>query len=168
LEAWQDFLKSGDSPFSAKHINYIDTVAESRLLNNLRGPAIIIASSGMLEGGRILHHLKNDLGNEKSTVLLTGYQAENTLGRKLESGAKRVKVLGEELEVKARIMKLDQLSAHADRSGLLRYVKKIKGLKKLFLVHGENEARFALAELIKKELPGLEVYIPNLEDSFEI
>ena len=115
-----------------------------------------------------MHHLKNDLGNEKSTVLLTGYQAENTLGRKLESGAKRVKVLGEELEVKARIMKLDQLSAHADRSGLLRYVKNIKSLKKLCLVHGENEARFALAELIKKELPGLEVYIPNLEDSFEI
>jgi len=168
IESWQDFLQNGNSPFSAKHINYIDIAHESRLLNNLSGPAIIIASSGMLEGGRVLHHLKNDLENENSTVLLTGYQAENTLGRRLESGAKRVKIFGEELEVRARIMKLDQLSAHADRSGLLRYVKKIKGLKKLFLVHGETKARLAFAALAKKEVPDLKVYVPQLGESFEI
>jgi len=167
-ESWQDFLMNGDSPFSARHINYIDSAQESRSLNYLKGPVIIVASSGMLEGGRVLHHLKNDLENESSTVLLTGYQAENTLGRKLESGAKRVKIFGEELDVKARIMKLDQLSAHADRSGLLRYVKKIKGLKKLFLVHGETEAALAFAALVKKEMPDLKVYVPQLGESFEI
>lgn len=168
LESWQDFLMSGDSPFSAKHLRYIQDAEESRSLNNLQGPLIIIASSGMLEGGRILHHLQNDIANEKSTILLTGYQAENTLGRKLESGAKRVRVYGRELDVRARILKLEQLSAHADRSGLLRYINKVKGLKKLFLVHGEVEATMAFANFLKKERPDLEVIIPKLGETFEI
>jgi len=168
LEAWQDFFMSGDSPFSAKYLNYIQDADESRLLNNLQGPMIIIASSGMLEGGRILHHLQNDIENEKSTVLLTGYQADNTLGRKLESGVEKVRIYGREFFVRARILKLEQLSAHADRSGLLRYINKVKGLKKLFLVHGELEATTAFADFLTIERPDLEVIIPKLGETFEI
>ncbi len=168
LESWQDFLMDGDSPFSAKHLNYIQSADESRSLNELSGPLIIIASSGMLEGGRILHHLQNDIENDNSVILLTGYQAENTLGRKLESKAERIKVYGREFDVRAQILKLEQLSAHADRSGLLRYLNKVKGLKKIFLVHGEADSTTSFAELLKKERPDLEVIIPKLGDSFDI
>lgn len=168
LESWQDFLMDGDSPFSAKHLNYIQSAEESRSLNDLNGPLIIIASSGMLEGGRVLHHLQNDIENDNSVILLTGYQAENTLGRKLESKAARVSVYGREFEVRAQILKLEQLSAHADRSGLFRYLNKVKGLKKVFLVHGETEATASFAEFLKKERPDLEVIVPQLGDSFDI
>lgn len=168
LESWQDFLMDGDSPFSAKHLNYIQSAEESRSLNDLNGPLIIIASSGMLEGGRVLHHLQNDIENDNSVILLTGYQAENTLGRKLESKVARVSVYGREFEVRAQILKLEQLSAHADRSGLFRYLNKVKGLKKIFLVHGEKEATASFAEFLKKERPDLEVIVPQLGDSFDI
>lgn len=168
LESWQDFLMDGDSPFSAKHLNYIQSADESRSLNELSGPLIVIASSGMLEGGRILHHLQNDIENDNSVILLTGYQAENTLGRKLESNAERIKVYGREFDVRAQILKLEQLSAHADRSGLLRYLNKVKGLKKIFLVHGEADATTSFAELLRKERPDLEVIIPKLGGSFDI
>jgi metallo-beta-lactamase family protein len=168
FESWRDFLMDGKSPFSANQLNYIQNAAESQSLNNLTGPLIIIASSGMLEGGRILHHLRNDISNPQTTILLTGYQAENTLGRKLESGAKRVSIYGEEFDVRSRILKLNELSAHADRSGLLRYINKVRGLKKLFLVHGETESAVAFAALVAKERPDLEVIIPKLGESFDI
>ena len=168
LETWQDFLMDGDSPFSFNRLNYIETVEESKSLNNKTGPLIIIASSGMLEGGRVLHHLRNDIGNPKSTILLTGYQAENTLGRRLEMGAKTAKIFGEEFKVKERIIKIDKLSAHADRWQLLDYIEKIKGLKKVFLVHGEKEAAISLAKLIKEKKPYLEVIIPKLGETFKI
>ena len=158
----------GDSPFSFNRLNYIETVEESKSLNNKTGPLIIIASSGMLEGGRVLHHLRNDIGNPKSTILLTGYQAENTLGRRLEMGAKTAKIFGEEFKVKARIIKIDKLSAHADRWQLLDYIEKIRGLKKVFLVHGEEEASVSLSQLIKEKRPDLEVIIPKLGETFKI
>lgn len=167
-ETWEEFMNDGNSPFSFERLNYVKTVAESKMLNDKLGPLVIIASSGMLEGGRVLHHLKNNVSNPKSTILLTGYQAENTLGRRLESGAEKVRVYGEELPVRARILKLDELSAHADRRGLANYISKVKGLKKLFLVHGENTATESFANLIKSEHPQLEVIIPKLGESFEL
>lgn len=168
LETWQDFLLDGHSPFTFNRLNYIKTVEESKALNDQFGPLIIIASSGMLEGGRVLHHLKKDIDNPQSTILLTGYQAENTLGRRLESGVETVKIYGEEFPVRAQILKIDELSAHADQAGLLRYIKKIKGLKKLFLVHGEKEAAETLAELVKQSNPRLEIIIPKLGEAFEL
>lgn len=167
-ESWQDFLKNGDSPFSAKHLKYIQTVDESKELNYKKGPLIIIASSGMLEGGRVLHHLKNNIEDPNSIILLTGYQASNTLGRKLESGVKSVKIYGDDFEVRSEILKLDQLSAHADKNGLLRYIKSIKGLKKVFLVHGEQEETMSLAEAIKLENKKIKVIIPKLGETFNL
>jgi len=167
-ETWQEFINNNESPFSFEKLNYIKTVTESKMLADKLGPMMIIASSGMLEGGRILHHLKNNIGNPHSTVLLTGYQAENTLGHKLQTGAKQVRIYGEQFEVRAQILGLDELSAHADQTGLLNYILSIKGLKKLFLVHSENQSANVFSDLIKKERPDLEIIIPKLGESFEV
>jgi metallo-beta-lactamase family protein len=167
-QTWQDFINNNESPFAFEKLNYIKTITESKMLAEKIGPLIIIASSGMLEGGRILHHLKNNIGNPKSTVLLTGYQAENTLGRKLQSGEKKVRIFDEFFEVRARILSLDELSAHADQNNLLNYISNLKGLKKLFLVHSEDNVADIFANLIKAKKPDLEIIIPKLGESFEI
>lgn len=167
-QTWQDFINNNESPFAFEKLNYIKTITESKMLAQKMGPLIIIASSGMLEGGRILHHLKDNIGNPKSTVLLTGYQAENTLGRKLQSGEKKVRIFDEFFEVRARILSLDELSAHADQNNLLNYILTLKGLKKLFLVHSEDQVANIFADLIKAKKPNLEIIIPKLGESFEI
>jgi len=167
-QTWQDFINNNESPFSFEKLNYIKTVTESKMLAQKIGPLIIIASSGMLEGGRILHHLKNNIGNPKSTILLTGYQAENTLGRKLQSGEKKVRIYGELFEVRAKILSLDELSAHADQTGLLNYILTLKDLKKLFLVHTEHQSANIFSKLIQEQKPDLEIIIPELGSSFEV
>lgn len=167
-ETWQEFINNGESPFSFSRLNYIKTVTESKMLNDKIGPLVIIASSGMIEGGRILHHVKNNVENSKNTILLTGYQAENTLGNKLENGAEKIKIYGEEYNVRARILKLAELSAHADQTGLLNFILHAKELKKLFLVHGETEATTSFAELVKSKLPNLEIIIPTLGENFDL
>ena len=164
-ETWQEFINDGESPFSFSRLNYIKTVTESKMLNDKMGPLVIIASSGMIEGGRVLHHVKNNIQNSKAIILLTGYQAENTLGNKLEHGAKKIKIYGEEYDVHAKILKLDELSAHADQTGLLNFILNTKDLKKLILVHGENQATATFAQLVKNKLPNLEIIIPTLGES---
>ena len=166
-ETWQDFINNNESPFAFEKLNYIKTVTESKMLTEKLGPLMIIASSGMLEGGRILHHLKNNIDNPHSTILLTGYQADNTLGRKLQSGEKKVRIFDEFFNVRAQILSLDELSAHADQSNLLNYISTLKGLKKLFLVHSENQVADNFADLIKVNRPDLEIIIPKLGESFE-
>lgn len=167
-DTWDDFIHKGKSPFSFGKLNYVRTTGESKMLNNKLGPLMIIASSGMMEGGRVLHHLRNNISNPKTRILLTGFQAENTLGRKIENGDKIVKIYGEEFIVRAKILKLEELSAHADQNALVRYIESVKGLKKVFLVHGENEATTVLADLIKKRKPDLEIIIPKLGETFNL
>lgn len=167
-QTWQDFLNNHESPFAFDKLCYVKTATESKMLANKLGPLIIIASSGMLEGGRVLHHLENNISNPQSTIVLTGFQAENTLGRKLLSGEKRVRIYGKFFDVRARILSINELSAHADQTELLKYILTIKGLRKLFLVHTEIQAANVFSELIKKEKPGLEIIIPKLGESFEV
>lgn len=167
-ETWQDFINNNESPFSFEKLNYVKTVIESKMLAEKMGPLMIIASSGMLEGGRVLHHLKNNIGNPQSTIVLTGYQAENTLGYRLQSGEKKIKIFGEPFDVRAQIFNLDALSAHADQTELLNYILNIKGLKKLFLVHSEYQASDIFSKLLKEKRPDLEIIIPKLGESFEI
>lgn len=167
-ETWQNFINNNESPFSFEKLNYVKTVTESKMLAEKIGPLIIIASSGMLEGGRVLHHLKNNIGNPQSIILLTGYQAEGTLGNRLQAGEKKVRIYGEPFDVRAQIFNLNELSAHAGQTELLNYISSLKGLKKLFLVHSEEPAISTFADLIKNKKPDLEVIIPRLGDSFEI
>jgi len=139
-------------PFGFRTLRYTRFVEDSKALNFLREPAVIISASGMCEAGRVLHHLKNQVGNPRNTVLMVGFQAQNTLGRKLLDGAKEVRILGEVHQVRAKVELIDGYSAHADRKELLDYIRPLGGpkLKEVFLVHGEVQAAQSLVEGLKE------------------
>ena len=133
----------------APTLRFIETVAESKSLNSLAGGAIIVAASGMCDGGRIRHHLRHHLSNPRTTVLFIGFQAAGTLGRRIVDGAPRVRIAGEEIDVRAQIVTLGGFSAHADRSTLLDWLGAFRKLPaRIFLVHGEEESAQALAGAI--------------------
>jgi metallo-beta-lactamase family protein len=143
-------------------------VEESKAINALNGPAVIISANGMAEAGRVLHHLKNTIESPKNTVVFVGYQAENTLGRRLIDGVKRVKIFGDELQVRAQIKSVNGFSAHADRSELLDWVAETRGsLKGVFVVHGEEQAALSFAEAIHA-LGELPVTVPELNQTIEL
>ena len=144
------FLESGEDPFGFGRLKYISTVEQSKELNDLIDPMIIISASGMAEGGRILHHLANNIGNPKNLVLFVGYAAEHTLARKIMDGMKKVNILGEEHSVKCQIKTMDYFSGHADQNELIDYLRlnPTKKLKNIFLVHGEEDQALPLKEKI--------------------
>jgi metallo-beta-lactamase family protein len=142
-------LNSGEDPFGFSRMTYIREASESKKLNDMKGPFLVISASGMCEAGRILHHLRNNIEDPRNTVLITGFQAENTLGRKLVEKWPEVNIFGEPVRVRAEIASLLELSGHADHGELLEWMKPIvPRLKKVFLVHGEPPAQEALAKLI--------------------
>jgi metallo-beta-lactamase family protein len=146
----KDFLASGNhrDPFGFHRLTYIRSVEASKELNFLREPAIIISASGMAEAGRILHHLKNNIEDARNTVLIVGWQAPHTLGRRLVERQPVVKIFGEEYKLKAQVQTINGFSAHADRDDLLAYVSELgpRTLQSLFVVHGEESASLAAAE----------------------
>jgi metallo-beta-lactamase family protein len=173
-EEWDEEVRAflqGDqrrNPFDWDRVEYVRDTVRSKQLNFLDGPAIIISASGMAENGRILHHLKNNIENPDNTVLLVSFQAEHTLGRKLLDGARKVKILGEEKEVRARVAAIEGYSAHADQAELLAWARGLdrQRLGHAFLVHGEQAASFTLAEKLRAE--GVSrVVVPERGQSFE-
>ena len=168
-EEMRNLLMSGYDPFDFSALHYITDVEESKKLNHYDKPCIIISASGMCETGRILHHLANNIENPRNIILIVGYMASETLGRKLKDGAKRVKILGDEYDVRAEVISIDALSAHADREELLAYISQIdrRHLRGIFIVHGEEEQSFALAEGLKAI--GFEnIVVPEREQTFTI
>ena len=162
------FLGNHGDPFGFKLLTYVRDVDQSKALNDLRGPFMIISASGMCEGGRVLHHLKNNISDPRNTILLTGYQAEYTLGRKIEEHWNEVPVFGEPTPLRAEVEKLDALSGHADREEMLAWMKPIAtGLKKVFLVHGEPEQQTAFAAAIRERYQ-IEVIAPGRGQSFDL
>lgn len=153
-EETQEFLAHNDrqDPFGFSRLRYIREVEDSKELNFLRDPAVIISASGMCEAGRILHHLKNNIGDPANTILFVGFQAEQTLGRRLVDGARKVRIYGEEYEVRAHIARIDGYSAHADREELLEWARPAiaAGPPHFFLVHGELEAMQSLAGALQQ------------------
>ncbi|MCX7834754.1 MAG: MBL fold metallo-hydrolase [bacterium] len=146
------------NPFGKVH--FTKTVEESMALNTKEGPLIVIAGSGMCEGGRIVHHLRNRLMNPNTTVLIVGFMAKNTLGRKLADREPQVSIFGETIQRKARVKIINSFSGHAGQSDLVDYVKKFNHrLRKVMLVHGEIEQQEILREKILAERPTLEVVI---------
>ena len=163
-EASEMLYKDHDNPLLMPQLRFTKTAEESRSLNDLDQPAIIISASGMCDAGRILHHLKHNLWRSESSILFIGYQAQGSLGRRLVEGAKRVKVLGEEISVKATIHNLDGFSAHADQQQLLTWLSHLKKkVANIFLVHGEPEASTFFSQLLTEKL-NVSSYIPNLGD----
>ena len=143
-------LASGDGPLAPGNLHIARTETESKAINAVRGPAIIISSSGMAAGGRILHHLAQRLPDRRTTVLLVGFQAAGTRGRALEEGASELKIFGQMVPVHARVERIDALSAHADAAETLRWLSGFERPPRVtYLVHGEPEAAAALADAIR-------------------
>lgn len=147
-ETYRIFLEEGTDPFGFGRLKYIKKTEESKELNEKTGPMIIISASGMAEGGRILHHLANNIGNPKNLILFVGYAAEHTLARRIMDGNERVNIFGEEYEVGAKIKKMDYFSGHADQKELLDYLRlnQQNKLKNIFLVHGEEDMALPFRE----------------------
>jgi metallo-beta-lactamase family protein len=140
-------------PLESHNVRFVRTPDESKAINRVEGPCVIIASSGMATGGRVLHHLKHRLGDAKTTVMLVGYQAVGTRGRALEEGSKEVSIHGQRVYVRATVEKVDGLSAHADREEILRWLVGFRRPPRVtYLVHGEPPAAAALQELIRTRL----------------
>jgi metallo-beta-lactamase family protein len=160
--------RHGD-PFGFDMMRYTRTTAESKELNFLNDPAVIISASGMAEAGRILHHLKNNVEDPRNTILIVGWQAPHTLGRRLVEKQKEVKIFGESYQLRAQVETLNGLSAHADRSELLDWTGHlVKRPHHTFIVHGEDEAALALADALQKEHKFSNVYVPNRGQRFTI
>ena len=168
-ETYRIFLKDGLDPFGFKRLTYVRDVESSKKLNDLKTPAIIIAASGMAEAGRVLHHLAHNIGQPENCVLIVGFMAEHTLGRRLADGVTPVRILGDLYERRCEVKKLDGLSAHADREELLQLIKRQnpQKLKHVFLVHGEPEQSEPLAERIRA-LGFRNVHVPSEGEEFEV
>ncbi len=149
-------------------VRYIRDVKQSKELNTINGPAVIIAASGMAESGRIIHHLRNHVSDHRTVVLFVGFQAEHTLGRKIQEGAKEIRLFGDMVPVRASIETIGGYSAHADRDELRSWVRRLGGsVKRAFVVHGEAEAAQAMAKLLKEE--GVrQVDVPQLGQGFDL
>jgi metallo-beta-lactamase family protein len=165
------FLLTDDdrNPFGFGRLRYTESVEESKALNGLQTPAVIISSGGMLEGGRILHHLRNRIEDPRTTILFTSWQAPNTLGRRLVEKAQVVRIFGEEFQVRAKVEVLPGFSGHADRDGLLAFVRAMgKKPQQTFIVHGEADASADLAAALRSELGLQQVTIPEVAQSFTV
>ncbi|MCC7352540.1 MAG: MBL fold metallo-hydrolase [Anaerolineae bacterium] len=168
-----DFLlrDSHNDPFGFGRLTYVRDVEDSKALNTLDKPAIIIAASGMCEGGRILHHLRHNIEDPRTCILFPGFQAENTLGRRLVDGEKKVRIFGEEFRVRARVEQINGYSAHADRDELLGWTREAMArgpLKRAFVVHGDETNAFALAQGLQQELGIREVVVPERGQEVEL
>ena len=166
-EALQYLLK-GDNPLEFDNLHFVSTSDESKALNDDPTPKVIISASGMCEVGRIKHHLKHNLYRPECTVLFVGFQAEGTLGKKILSGEKLVKIFGEEIAVNAEVKYLDAFSGHADRDGLLNWVDRISNKpKNIFIVHGEYTGQQALKAALQEKF-NIPAVIPGYEETYSI
>jgi metallo-beta-lactamase family protein len=167
-ETLRTFSAAGD-PFASRFIHFVSSPEDSKRLNSMPGPCVIISSSGMCEGGRIVHHLKHAIQDETNVIVFVGFQAEHTLGRKLVEGWDVVPIFGVPTPRRAQVVKFNGLSAHADRHDLLAYVRAVDPLPgKVFIVHGEEKQALSLAAAIQAEHPGVEVIVPHLGSTHEV
>lgn len=167
-ETYRIFLEEGDDPFGFERLIYVKTTNESKALNTKEGPMIIISASGMAEGGRILHHLRNNIENPKNLILFVGYAAQHTLARKIMDGENQVNIFGETFRVGAAVKTMDYFSGHADQREMLDYLKynPPEKLKNLFLVHGEaDQANPFMEKLISSGYKN--VYFPKSGEIFD-
>ncbi len=159
---------NGHDPFGFDMMRYTRSTMQSKELNFLREPAVIISASGMAEAGRILHHLKNNIEDPRNTILIVGWQAPNTLGRRIVERQPRIRIFGEEYQLKANVVTINGLSAHADHSELLDWTGHFKTkAAHTFVVHGEAEASLSFAQDMRRQGYG-EVIVPELGQAFSI
>jgi len=158
----------GDDPYSFPGIQVIRKHRESQKIKNYGGPKVIIAGSGMMTGGRILRHAIDFLPLDSTRLLIVGYQAEGTVGRQLQEGAAEIEAYGERVRVNATISEIHSMSAHADQPRLLEWLKHINGVQKLILIHGEDQARRALAKIVNEKAGMEDISLPQLHNKMEL
>ncbi len=163
-EQMNEMLKNHGSPFNFPGLKFIETTEQSKTINHIKGTIIVIAGSGMCTGGRIKHHLVNNISRPESTIMFVGYQANGTLGRQIVDGGKQVRILGQQYPVKAQIATIHGFSAHADKNELLAWLEQLKKPpKKIFVVHGEPESANSFADFIR-EKTGWQTNVPTFQD----
>ena len=157
----RELLRTDGNPFSFRRVNYVTETNDSKKLNRKRGPLIVISASGMCEGGRILHHLKNSVRDKRNVILIVGYQAEHTLGRRIVHRQSPIRIFGEEYPLRAEVHSIQALSAHADRQELLSYLNPLlPNLHNAFVVHGDLDQSQPLADSLAQSSPA-SVLIPE-------
>ena len=163
-----ELIRQNKTPFEFPGLRFVQNAEESKKLNNLREPSIIIAGSGMATGGRIKFHLISNIGRPESTIMFAGYQAVGTLGRNIIDLPEEVRILGDYYPIKARILQMHGFSSHADKTLLLRWIYELKKLpRRIFVVHGEENAANSLAESIRQQ-KGWDVSVPDYLDEFTL
>lgn len=165
-EAWDEFGSRGELPLAFRNLKFVMSQDESRALNNMPGPFVVISSSGMCEAGRILHHLINSIEDEANVILITGFQAQHTLGRDIAEGRSQVKIFGQQYTVRAQVEVFNEFSAHADQLGLQEYVEGIIGIKNIFLIHGEPTNAENFSQVLHQAHPDWKIIVPTRGQSF--
>jgi len=162
-EATTAMIRNGDSPFEFAGLSLVMSTRESKAINNIKGTVMIIAGSGMCTGGRIKHHIANNITRPESTLMFVGYQAFGTLGRRIVDGEKEVRVLGENYQVKARVAQIHGFSGHADQNELIKWLGALKRPpRQVFVVHGEVKSAHTFADLVKERL-GYSAIVPKYQ-----
>ncbi len=163
-EEMTEYMQNGQSPFNFSGLNIVKTSDQSKAINHIRGTIMVIAGSGMCTGGRIKHHLVNNITRPESTIMFVGYQAVGTLGRRIVNGEEEVRILGEIYRVQARVVQIHGFSAHADRDELLGWLTSLKKApRKVFVVHGEAEGSKAFGDYIH-EKTGWATHVPGFQE----
>ncbi len=163
-EEMVELVEQNESPFNFPGLKIVGTTQESKAINHIKGTIMVIAGSGMCTGGRIKHHLVNNITRPESTIMFVGYQAVGTLGRRILDGEKEVRILGQQYPVKAKVVRINGFSAHADKEELLQWLSRLKKPpKKLFVVHGEAENAHQFAEYITQKA-GWSVVVPAYKE----
>lgn len=165
---WSDFSGPQDSPLAYPDLTYTRGAEESQAINQRPGPLIVISASGMMTGGRVIHHLRHTITDPRNAILIVGYQADGTTGRALRDGAKEVKLHDGVYPVRAEVITFDEFSAHADRDQILSWLGQFQGLRHAIVVHGEPTAADALRDHIARAHPDWRVDRPNEGDVIEL
>jgi metallo-beta-lactamase family protein len=165
-EETRAFVENNGPVFTFKGLRYIEDKNDSIALNNIKEPCIIVSASGMAESGRILHHLKNNVSDDKNTILVVGFMAQHTLGRRLVERRPKVRILGVERDLYARVVVMNGFSAHGDKNDLMAYAASAKGARRVFLIHGEPDQQLPLIDALKQQ--GLAVDNPKVGDRAEL
>jgi metallo-beta-lactamase family protein len=168
----EDFGELAKKVFTLKKsdlvkLHFTTSVEESQAINKIKTGAIIMAGSGMCEGGRVAHHLKHNLWRPECSIVFTGFQARGTLGRRIVDGAQRVHVLGEEIAVRAKVYTIGGFSAHADQAGLLAWLGSFSGSPEVFIVHGEEKTALEFEKLVQEKF-GFTTHVPHKGDEYDI
>ena len=164
-----EYMTEDPNPFGFNNLKYTRKVSESKSINDLKGPAIIISASGMMTGGRIMHHLINHIEDQRNTILVVGFCAPHTTGARIRNGEKKIRVFGQLLNVNANVEVMDSYSAHGDQQEMMDFLSNLdrKKLKNIFLVHGELDSQEAFKSVLEiNKFSGIK--IPDLGQEFEL